>query len=338
MGAPLAGFLATWTHANSTFGQGTPIDGTTFDKSAQLTQLQQDVQSAAPNSRWSGAAADSYADANSTHQRTIGNIVELDKRLGTEVDRSAAVVTAGRRDLEAVRKMVLDAAATVPNTTAGQRQLWPIISRGSNELQDIITRSNGDLSAIAQRINALSGEYEELGGQKKDDRVQPMSIMGEGDEDGAGGKGGREIPKDPTPKTTLDLDDIVRAAPFVPGDPSTLGPPNSIEIGPGTWLRRNDFPGVEPSPPKAPLDYKDIEYRGPKSLAPNPWMMELVPGSGAWVPDPNYPGFVQNPPEVPVDMATAEILTPGQLIPPGMIEIYPGASIAIPDPNANGPR
>ena len=41
-------------------------------------------------------------------------------------------MTAGRRDLDAVKQWVSDAAATVPNTAAGQRMLWPIVSKGSS--------------------------------------------------------------------------------------------------------------------------------------------------------------------------------------------------------------
>ena len=269
MVSALEGFLSTWTQAHATFGQGTPTEGAQFDQSGRLLALQAAVQSAAPNSGWTGAASDSYAEANSAHARTLGNLAEVDKRLGAEVGRGAAVVAAGRRDLDAVRKWVVDAAATVPNTAAGQRMLWPVLSQGSKDIQDIINRSHGDLSAIAQRIRVLGAEYDQLGKPKEGQGAEPMSIMGEGDE----GKGGKHIPKDQTPKTTLDLDDIVRTPPFVPGDESTYGPPNSIEIGPGTFVPRNDFPGVEPSPPKAPLDYNDIDYRGPGSLAPYPWMM-----------------------------------------------------------------
>lgn len=326
MVSALEGFLSTWTLAKATFGQGTPSDGSQFDQSGRLQGLRDAVTSAAPNSRWTGAASDSYAEANGDHARTLGNLAELDMRLGAEVGRSAAVVAAGRRDLDAVRKWVVDAAATVPNTAAGQRMLWPVVSKGSADIQEIIKRSDADLSAIAQRIRVLGNEYDELGKPKDGLGAEPMSIMGEGDE----GK---------TPNTTLDLTDIARYPPFDPEHPERYGPPwHSIEIGPGTFVPANDYPGVEPSPPKAPLDYKDIDYRGPGSRAPNPWQMELVPGSGAWVPDPGYPGYVPHPPEVPVDMAEAVILREGDYVPSGMIELYPGSSVAIPDPDAGAPR
>jgi hypothetical protein len=311
----LDGFREIWSHAIATFGQGTPSDGSQFDQSSRLQGLQEAVKSARPDGTWSGSASDSYAEANGKQERTIGGIANLDKRLAAEVDRSASVVTAGRRDLEDVRQWVNDAAARVPNTAAGERMLYPVISKGSSEIQGILTRSHDDLSTIAGRIHGLSGEYQALG-----------------DGDGGGGKGGTKVDKLPkTPDTTLDLDDIQYL------DPTAPGPSHHVEIGPGTWVPKNDFPGVSPSPPKAPLDYKDIQYLKP-GIKGQPWQKELVPGSGAWVPDPNYPGFVQRPPEVPVDMATASILDPGQQIPAGMIELYPGSLVAIPDPNANAPR
>ncbi|TPG31948.1 EspA/EspE family type VII secretion system effector [Mycolicibacterium hodleri] len=315
----LDGFRTIWSHANATFGQGTPIDGSQFDQSDGLRNLQDTVRSARPDGAWTGSASDSYAEANGKHERTLGGIARLDKRLASEVDRSAAVVMAGRRDLENVRQWVNDAAARVPNTTVGERMLYPVISKGSSEIKDILTRSHRDMSAIAGRIHGLSGEYQTLS-------------------EGEGGKAGAKLDKLPkTPDTTLDLDDVEYL------DPTALGPSHYVEIGPGTWVPENDYPGVAPSPPKAPLDYRDIDYRGP--FNPNDsktWgrtgYKELVPGSGAWVPDPNAPGFAQHPPEVPVDMATAQILDPGQLIPSGMVELYPGSRVAIPDPNLGAPR
>lgn len=182
--------MITWSQARATFGQGVPSDGSRFDQSSQFRQLQNQVESAAPGSRWSGVASDSYADANANHARKLGNIGELDQRLGAEVQRSAAVVTAGRRDLDAVKQWVSDAAATVPNTAAGQRMLWPIVSKGSAEIQEIITRSNRELSSIAGRIHGLGSEYQALG-------------------DDGEGKGGTHVDKKPpTPNTTFDIKDI----------------------------------------------------------------------------------------------------------------------------------
>jgi hypothetical protein len=311
----LDGFRVIWTNANAVFGQGIPSGGAQFDQSAELRRLQNTVTSARPDGRWTGAASDSYGDANGRHARTLGGIADLDRRLGLEVDRAAAVVTAGRRDLEAVRQRVSDAAASVPNTAAGERMLYPAISKGSSDIQEILNRSHGDMSEIGDRIRGIGNEYQALS-----------------DGEGKGGKKLDKVPTPKTPNTTLDLDDIEYQ------DPGALGPANHVEIGPGTWIPDNNHPGVEPSPPKAPLDYKDIEYVGPGSGPPHEGMMELVPGSGAWVPDPNSAGYAPHVPEVPVDMARAKILEPGELAESGMIPIYPGARIAIPDPNAGAPR
>ena len=159
----LAAFLSTWERAHTTFGEGTPQTGERFDRSAQLRGLQGDVDAAAPKSDWMGTAADSYAEANQRHSRALGAMADLDQRLRVEVDRSAAVVSAGRRELEAVRQWVVDAAATVPRTAAGDRMLWPVVSRGAGEVAEIVQRSNGELAVIADRIRALGDEYSAVG-------------------------------------------------------------------------------------------------------------------------------------------------------------------------------
>jgi len=159
----LEGFLSTWSNARATFGDGVPPDGAQFDSSAQLRQLQCDVQSAVPGSTWTGSGSDTYTDANSRHRRTLGAIAELDIRLGAEMDRSATVVAAGRRDLDAVKQWVVDVASTVPKTAAGEQMLWPVVSKGSRAVAEIIQRSNADLAGIAERMKALSVEYQALG-------------------------------------------------------------------------------------------------------------------------------------------------------------------------------
>jgi hypothetical protein len=72
--------------------------------------------SAAPGSRWKGSAASAYDAANTNHRRVIGELAGLDQRLKAHIDQSARAVTAGRHDLDAVRKWVLDAATGVPKT------------------------------------------------------------------------------------------------------------------------------------------------------------------------------------------------------------------------------
>jgi uncharacterized protein YukE len=266
----LNAFMTTWAQARATFGEGAPADGAQFDQSRTLHELQADVVSAAPGSNWTGAASDEYAEANSRQARTLGSVGDLDKRLGAEVDRSAAVVTAGRRDLDAVKQWVSDAAATVPNTSAGQRMLWPIVSKGSSQIQEIISRSNDDLNSIAERIRGLGGEYQALGEEE--------------------GKGGEELDKN-VPQTALDLNDIVQLAPLNADGTKQLGPSGYMELvpGSGTWVPDPSNPGFPSSPPQAPVDLTKIAYRDPAQLG-MPWEVELIPNSGVWVPNPNYGG------------------------------------------------
>ena len=159
------GFDSTWSNAKSTFGQGTPQEGARFDNSAQLRQMQSDVDSARPDSRWTGSASDSYASANDKQGRVLGQIADLDQRLRTEIDRSAQVVNAGRQNLDSVRQWVHDAAATVPAGQNRDRMLYPIVSKGAAEIADILQRSNGDMNAIAGRVRSLSGEYSDARGR-----------------------------------------------------------------------------------------------------------------------------------------------------------------------------
>jgi hypothetical protein len=323
--APLEGFLSLWGRAHATFGKGTPSDGSQFDQSTRLAQLQDTVNSAAPSSGWMGGAADSYAEANSAHARTLGNLAELDKRLGAEVGRSAEVVAAGRRDLESVRAWVVDAAATVPNTAAGQRMLWPVISKGSRGLQEIISRSTDDLSAIAKRIRVLGGEYDELGKPKEGIGAEPVGIKGEGDA------------TKPIPTTTLDLNDIVRKAPGALGDPGYL----ELVPGSGVWVPDPKSRFYRPTPVEAPLDFNDIEYYPsppgkPKVLGPSGYV-ELVPDSGAWVPDPKDPGYRPHVPEAPVDLNRIQIVDPRALVPSSFVELWPHAGVVMPDPGLGRP-
>ncbi|HEV7422992.1 MAG TPA: EspA/EspE family type VII secretion system effector [Mycobacterium sp.] len=202
----LDAFLATWSQARTIFGQGTPSEGARFDQSGRLRGLRDDVKSAAPGTNWTGSGSDTYAEANSRHARALGNMADLDERLGVEVDRSAAVVAAGRRDLDAVRQWVVDAAATVPRTAAGDRMLWSVVSKGSGELTDIINRSNSDLAAIAQRIRGLGSEYQAMGQPKESPGADVMSVKGDGDDKGD------------APETALDLNDVVYKKPGEKGD------------------------------------------------------------------------------------------------------------------------
>jgi len=162
----LDAFLSTWSNARSTFGEGAPQTGSQFNSSGPLRQMQAAVQSAAPDAKWTGGAANAYATANADHAEAFGRLADLDQRLGAKVDQSALVVDAGRRNLDAVRQWVLDAAATVPPGTNREQTLMPIVQRGLSQLTGIVTKSNGDLNRIGNEIGGLRGEYDALRNQR----------------------------------------------------------------------------------------------------------------------------------------------------------------------------
>ncbi|MGX9671437.1 EspA/EspE family type VII secretion system effector [Mycobacterium sp. HM-7] len=161
----LGAFLSTWDDARAAFGSGTPVGGADFDMSGQFQELRRTVLSVAPGGEWTGTAAEKYDGRNREHAGMIGKLAELDRRLGAEVDRSAAVVTAGRRDLDVVRQWVVDAAASAPTTAAGERALLPVVAKGTADITEILSRSNADLDTIAVRIREIGAGYDELSGQ-----------------------------------------------------------------------------------------------------------------------------------------------------------------------------
>jgi hypothetical protein len=162
----LDGFLATWSDARATFGQGTPETGTKFDQSGPLLTAQANVQSAAPGSTWTGSGANAYGAANAEHGAVLGKVAGLDQRLSGQVNQSSEVVAAGRRDLDALRQWVVDAAAAVPPGKNRDQMLLPIVQKGLGQLTDIVSKSNGDLSKIGAEIRALDAEYKALANQR----------------------------------------------------------------------------------------------------------------------------------------------------------------------------
>jgi hypothetical protein len=177
-------FLSTWSNARQTFGEGSPQTGEQYDNSRTLRQLESGLESAAPGSRWTGSAATNYDRANAEHRRVIGHLAGLDQRLAAEVDRSAQVVDAGRRNLDAVRQWVVDAAAGVPEGQAGERMKMAIAQKGFSQLQEIIRKSNAESNAIGGRIRGLEDEFRALGNQKfAGPREGPQFAGGEKDEE-----------------------------------------------------------------------------------------------------------------------------------------------------------
>lgn len=318
----LEAFLTTWSQARATFGEGVPRGGAGLDNSTRLQAAQNEVTAAAPSSGWTGAAADSYAERNQRQASTLGAMAGLERRLAAEVDRSAAVVAAGRNHLEAIRQWVVDAAATVPRTALGERMLLPIVNKGIGEVVQTVRRSTNDLGEIARRMREIAYEYRELGRQEKDGDAEALDFVTDDDD-----------ADDDIPETTLDLRDIVYL------EPGELGRQGMMELVPGSgvWVPDPYSRFYRPTPVEAPLDLNDIEYRGPGSLG-QPWEMELIPGSGVWVPDPNHPGYKPSTPEAPVDLAELEFVDPNALVPADMIELWPHSGIIMPNPYLGRPR
>lgn len=158
--SPLDGFLATWSQAVQTFGQGVPVGGAQFDRSPFLRQLRADVESAAPGERWLGAAAAAYQAANATHAEAIGKLAALDARLAGEIDKSAGVVNSGRADLDNLRDWVVGAASSVPEDQTGKIML--IVSNGLGQLSAILTKANEEFNAIGAQIEHIGTEYAAL--------------------------------------------------------------------------------------------------------------------------------------------------------------------------------
>ncbi|BDX30807.1 hypothetical protein TUM20985_13540 [Mycobacterium antarcticum] len=255
----LDAFMSTWSSARETFGQGVPPTGERFDQSGTLQQLQTTVESAAPGSRWTGTAAAAYDTANQDHGKVFAQLAALDQRLGAQVTASAHVVTAGRQDLDAVRKWVLDAAGSVPAGKNREQLLMPIVQKGLGQLSQIVTTSNGDLSTIGSQIRSLGGEYAVLGNQKFAPKQGPDVF--DTDEE-------TEVPRNPlTPGRTAD-----------PADPF-VGNPNF-----GQW----EAVSASPRGPYAPLkpEYRPFAEDTPLKVGPTTGM--YVPGQ-TWIADEDAP-------------------------------------------------
>jgi hypothetical protein len=190
----LDAFLSTWSDARSTFGEGTPETGSQYDKSGPLQDMQTTVQSAAPGSTWTGRAASAYGTANTEHGDVLGKLAGLDQRLSAQVNQSSQVVEAGRRNLDALRQWMVDAAASVPPGKNRDQMLLPIVQKGLGQLTDIVTKSNGDLGKIGGEIRALDAEFRALGNQR-------FVKEGTGDDGALGVKGDEEE------KKKKDIDD-----------------------------------------------------------------------------------------------------------------------------------
>lgn len=161
----LDGFYTAWSNARRTFGAGAPQDGEAYDASVDLHRLGAAVATAAPAAAWSGGAASAYDIANTRHRAALTRLAELDRRLGAHVDRSADVVTVGRRNLDALHRWVTDAAVGVPPGKLGEAMLVRIASRGLEQLGDVVTRTQAESATVAHHLRGLRDLYEDLFGE-----------------------------------------------------------------------------------------------------------------------------------------------------------------------------
>ena len=159
-------FHSTWLQAKDTFGSGTPADGSEYDNSAKLRQLQSNVAAAKPDDRWQSPAADAYAAKNEKHAATYGKLAYLDQRMAAEVGKTTSVVTAGRQNLDQLQDWARSAAASVPNGQNAGTMKMIIASKGISQISEIVQKSSDQMAEIGERIRGIGKEYKEIGGDK----------------------------------------------------------------------------------------------------------------------------------------------------------------------------
>lgn len=168
MGA-LDGFYSTWNKAKATFGEGTPTDGSHYDgSSSQLLKMKGMVESAQPDHRWQGTGSEAYAAANKEHAAVYQKLAELDKKMAAEVTNAANIVTSGRNQLDATKSWVDSMVASLPPTSARDREnkLIPIANQGISQVNTTVQNANRDMLAIGLRVSGIKNEYDELTNQK----------------------------------------------------------------------------------------------------------------------------------------------------------------------------
>jgi hypothetical protein len=263
----LDAFLSTWSNARSTFGEGTPETGAQYDKSGPLRDMQTTVQSAAPGSTWTGTAAGAYGTANTKHGDVFGKLAGLDQRLGAQVGQSAQVVDAGRKNLDALRQWVLDAAASVPPGKNRDQMLLPIVAKGLGQLSEIVTTSNGDLGKIGGEIRKLDSEYSTL----NDQQFNKPSIQAVTNTKTAG-------PFDAPAETEVER------SPLTPGRPADPRDPFVGDTDFGQWETVSTS-STGPYPPVRP-EYRPFPDDTPLKVGPPTGM--YVPNQ-TWIADEDAP-------------------------------------------------
>jgi hypothetical protein len=252
-------FLSTWSHTRRSFGAGTPVRGAQYS-SDRLGHAESILASAAPGSHWSGSAATEYAAANTKQRHAIGHFAAVDHRFRSEVDRSADVTDARRRDLDTVRKQVIDAAANTPQGETGERLRLAIAQKGFEQLREIIHRSIAESRDIAQRIRGLRDEYLALDFQQTPEHESAIR--------GVDFK--TDTPDEPPP--------------LIPGQP--VDPASNPFIGDerfGYWVNMNPLPSNGTRPPPLTRQYHPFPEGTPLKIGGTTgW---YTPGK-SWAADP----------------------------------------------------
>lgn len=167
MGA-LDAFYTTWSQARTTFGEGAPTTGETFDGSARLREMQSTIESAAPDERWQGTASQAYAAKNAVHAAVYGKLADLEQKIGAEVTNAAAVVTAGRQNLEQTQSWVQGMAASIPSGQSSETMRMILARKGLSQVSDAVQRSTEEMGAIGRRVDDIRKAYDEIaGGDRK---------------------------------------------------------------------------------------------------------------------------------------------------------------------------
>lgn len=162
----LDAFFLTWRKARETYGVGTPQTGEQFDHSTTFRELASRLESTAPGDKWTGTAADAYGAVNTEHRLVIGELANLDRRLGAQITRAAQIVTTGRNDLQTVHDTVAAIADRLPPGPSDDAMRYALVSQGTGKIIEIIRDSNTDLNAVGADLRALDSAYQELGNQK----------------------------------------------------------------------------------------------------------------------------------------------------------------------------
>ncbi|ALI24857.1 hypothetical protein XA26_09980 [Mycolicibacterium fortuitum] len=166
MGA-LDAFYTTWSQARTTFGEGAPTTGDSFDGSARLREMKSTMESAAPDDRWQGTAAQAYAAKNAEHAAVYGKLADLDQRMAAEVSRAAGVINAGRQNLEQIQSWVTSMDASIPPGQSAETMRMILARRGLGQVSDTVQRSTEEMGAIGGRVDDIRREYDEVAGETK---------------------------------------------------------------------------------------------------------------------------------------------------------------------------